>query len=113
MLPIESAEYTLLDGTPALRLGIGGKTAFVCQANPALLEAGYVYLISLTPGFSWEEELPVLTLPAVPGVCNAGTPFAGITDDAGVLRLTREFSASLMGEDGRNFTLGPVVVIDP
>jgi hypothetical protein len=110
MMHIESAEYTLLDGTPALRLGIDGKAAFVCQANPALLEAGYVYLISLTPDFSWEEELPVLTLPAIPGVCNAGTPFAGITDDAGVVRLTREFAASLLGQDGRSFALGAVGV---
>ncbi|MDR1124594.1 MAG: hypothetical protein LBM64_00810 [Deltaproteobacteria bacterium] len=110
MLHIESAEYTLVDGIPSLRLGIDGKDAFICQANPALLKAGYVYLISLTPGFSWEEELPVLTLPAIPEVCNAGTPFAGMTDDAGVLRLTREFSAFLRGEDGRDFALGPVAL---
>jgi hypothetical protein len=108
MLPIESAEYTLVDGTPALRLGIDGKDAFVCQANPNLLEAGYVYLISLNPDFRWEEKLPVLTLPAIPGVCGAPTPFAGITNDAGVVRLTREFVAALRMEDGRSFALGPV-----
>ncbi|MDR2050645.1 MAG: hypothetical protein LBQ63_02600 [Deltaproteobacteria bacterium] len=108
MLSIESAEYTLLDGTPALRLGIDGKAAFICQANPALLEAGYVYLISLTPGFSWEDELPVPILPAVPGVLNAPAPLAGMTDDAGVLRLAREFYASLAGEGERSFALGPV-----
>lgn len=107
MLRIESTEYTLLDGTPALRLGVNGKEAFICQANPALLEAGYVYLISLAPGFSWEEELPVLTLPAVPGVSNAPRPFPGFTDDAGVLRLAREFAAALEERDGRRFVLGP------
>jgi hypothetical protein len=110
MLHIQSAEYTLLDGTPALRLGIDDKEAFVCQANPALLNAGYVYLISLAPDFRWEEALPVLTLPAIPGVCDAPLPFPGITDDAGVLRLTREFSAALLGQDGRSFVLGPVAV---
>jgi hypothetical protein len=93
-----------------LRLGIDGKAAFVCQANPALLQAGYVYLISLAPDFSWEEALPVLTLPAIPGVCDAPIPFPGVTDDAGVLRLTRAFSAALLEQDGQIFALGPVAV---
>jgi hypothetical protein len=113
MLHIESAEYTLVDGIPALRLGIGGKEAFICQANPALLERGYVYLISLTPGFSWEDELPVLTLPAVPEVLNAPLALPGFTDDAGALRLTREFCACLRGEGEKPFALGPVAVPVP
>ncbi len=98
MLPIESAEYAFLEGTPALRLVIGGREAFVCEVRPALLEAGYVYLISMTPDFQWEDELPVLTIPPTPGLCSEPLPFPGVTDDPGVLRLTRDFVARLQGE---------------
>lgn len=98
MLSIESAEYTFLEGTPALRLVIGGREAFVCDVRPALLEAGYVYLISMTPGFQWEDELPVLTIPPAPGLCAEELAFPGVTDDPGVLRLTRDFVARLQGE---------------
>lgn len=99
MLPIESAEYTFLEGTPALRLIIAGKEAFVCDVRPALLAAGFVYLISMTPGFQWEDELPVLTIPPTPGLCANPLDFPGVTDDPGVLRLTRDFVARLQGKE--------------
>lgn len=108
MLPIESAEYAFLDGTPALRLVIGGREAFVCEVRPALLEAGYVYLISMTPGFQWEEKLPVLTIPPTPGVCSEELAFPGITDDPQVLRLTRDFVARL--QEKVPFRPGPIAL---
>ena len=110
MLNIESAEYTLLDGAPALRLTIAGKEAFICDVREPLLKAGFVYLISITPGFQWEDELPTLTLPPTPGLCQTPLPFPGVTDDAGVLRLAREFVDVLNGVDGRRFARGPVLL---
>lgn len=110
MLNIESAEYTLLEGAPALRLTIAGKEAFICDVREPLLKAGFVYLISITPGFQWEDELPTLTLPPTPGLCQTPLPFPGVTDDAGVLRLTREFVDVLNGVDGRRFARGPVLL---
>lgn len=107
MLPIESAEYTFLEGAPALRLVIGGREAFICDVRPALLEAGYVYLISMTPGFQWEDELPVLTIPPTPGVCSVPLAFPGVTDDPGVLRLARDFAARLQSPEP--FTPGAVI----
>ena len=108
MLNIESAEYTLLEGEPALRLVIDGREAFVCDVRPALLKAGFVYLISMTPGLQWEDELPVLTIPATPGVCHTEMPFPGLTDDERVLRLTRDFMDVLAEVDGKRFKQGPV-----
>lgn len=108
MLNIESAEYTLLEGEPALRLVIDGQEAFVCDVRPALLKAGFVYLISMTPGFQWEDKLPALTIPATPGVCHTDMPFPGVTDDERVLRLTRGFVDALNGVDGKAFKQGPV-----
>jgi hypothetical protein len=104
MLHIKSAAYTLLDGVPALRLDINGQEAFVCDVNLDLLKAGYVYLISLTPGFQWEDALPELMLPAIPGVSVAPRSCSGITDDPGVLRLTRAFTDTLQGKNGQRFT---------
>ena len=108
MLNIESVEYTLLEGEPALRLIIDGQEAFVCDVRPPLLKAGFVYLISMTPGFQWEDELPVLTIPATPGVCLTDMPFPGVTDDSRVLRLTRDFMDVLNEVDGKRFKEGPV-----
>ena len=108
MLNIESAEYTLLEGAPALRLVIAGKEAFICDVRLPLLNAGFVYLISITPGLQWEDELPTLTIPPTPGVCQTPLPFPGVTDDAGVLRLAREFVEALNGVAGRRFTRGAV-----
>ena len=108
MLNIESAEYTLLEGVPALRAMINGREAYLCDVNLPLLEAGYVYLISLTPGRQWEDALPVLTLPHIPGVNNRALPFPGVTDDPGVLALARRFVDTLKGEGGRPFAPGPM-----
>ncbi len=108
MLNIESAEYALLEGEPALRLTIGGKEAFICDVRRPLLEAGFVYLISMTPDFQWEDELPLLTIPPTPGVCATPLPFPGITDDPEVLRLAREFVKILDAADGPGFKPGPL-----
>lgn len=110
MLPIESAEYTLLEGVPALHLTINGKDAYICDVRPALLEAGYVYLISMTPGFQWEDELPVLTLPPIPGISSNAMPFPGITNDLGILKLTHTFVDALNGEKGQAFKIGPIPI---
>ncbi|WP_461210484.1 hypothetical protein [Desulfocurvus sp. DL9XJH121] len=108
MLDIQSSEYTYLDGAPALRLVIDGKDAYVCGVRKPLLDAGFVYLISLTPGLQWEDELPVATVPATPGLCATDMRFPGVTDDPEVLRLTRAFLAALRGGEGRGFKPGPV-----
>lgn len=108
MLDIQSADYTLLDGTPALHLVIDGKDAYVADVRAPLMDAGFVYLISLTSGFQWEDELPVATIPATPGVCVEAIAFPGVTDDPEVVRLTREFFAVLNGEGDKPFAPGPV-----
>lgn len=108
MLDIQSADYTLLEGTPALHMVIDGKDAYVADVRMPLLEAGFVYLISLTPDFQWEDELPARTIPPTPGLCVEPFPFAGLTDDPEVLRLTHDFLARLDGSAGRPFEVGPV-----
>lgn len=107
MLNIESAEYTLLEGQPALCMTINGHNAYVCDVRRPLLQAGFVYLISLEPGFYWENELPVLVIPPTPGLCTSPLPFPGMTDDPQVLRLTQAFVDILDGK-GHGFRPGPI-----
>ena len=75
-----------------------------------LLNAGFVYLISLTPGFQWEDKLPLLTIPATPGVCLTYMPFPGVTDDSGLLQLTRDFVDVLNGVCDKRFERGAGVL---
>ena len=95
MLDLQSAEYVLDQGHPELRLVIDGKSALVVEPNRSLLEAGFVYLVSFRAGERWEELLPPITLPVIPGLFDEPMTVEGVTDDPRIVRLVRDFVEAL------------------
>lgn len=95
MLDVQSARYALLMGKPAVRLQIGGKEAYLCDIRRQLLDAGYVYLISMSSDYDWEALLPVVTVPPLPGLTATPMNLRGLTDDETVLRIARAFQRTL------------------
>lgn len=95
MLNIQSAQYALLMNRPAVRLNIEGKEAYLCDMRKPLLDQGYVYLISMSPDYDWEELLPPLVVPPLPGLSDKAMRLQGLTNDEGVLRIARIFQQTL------------------
>ena len=95
MLELQSAQYALLMGKPAVRLQINGKEAYLCDMRRPMLDQGYVYLISLATEYDWEDLLPPVVLPPLPGLTTAPMRLRGVTDDAAVLRIARIFQQTL------------------
>lgn len=95
MLKLQSAEYTLIQGRPAARLIIDGKEAFLIDVKKSLLDAGYVYLISLSLDYDWTEILPPMTLPPIPSLTDRPMTLRGITDDPEIVRIARAFISTL------------------
>ena len=95
MLELQSAQYALLMGRPAVRLQLDGKEAYLCDMRRPLLDKGYVYLISLAADYGWEELLPPVVVPPLPGLSNAPMRLRGVTDDPAVLRIARIFQQTL------------------
>ncbi len=109
-LVVEKANYKFTDNYTVLELVINGKIALIGDVKKALLDLGYVYLISSTIGFNWEDVLPDKEVTVDDESADSPMTLTGCTDDPVIVQLTRDYWDAINELNGKVFKEGPVKI---